>query len=411
MEDMEAKFRQEAMTEENPRWEKGIERKERLYHRQNDIRSEFARDYTRILHCLSYRRLKHKTQVFFNVHNDHICTRMEHVLHVESVSGTIGKALGLNTDLIRAIAMGHDLGHAPFGHSGEQIISKLCEEYLEEKFWHEKNGVYVVDKLDLLDSPQDRYKNLNLTYAVRDGIISHCGEVDENGLKPREEALDLCEIKRAGQYNAYTWEGCVVKLADKIAYLGRDIEDAIKLHVLSKKDLNPLLRAAKSYGHETLNTSVIMHEFVTDLIMHSSPENGIGFSTDKVEFMQEIKNFNYEHIYKNKKLSAFVKYSELVLQTIFEYLMEYYDDKKTLDSLSRHSADNQVLLDFHNWVIKFVDPDCVPTEAYYLQARYDNEKIYGRMEEKSTYVRAVIDFISGMTDAYAIQCFENIITF
>ena len=134
------KFKSVATTPENSNWEKLTERTTELYSRADDVRSPFARDYTRILHSLAYRRLKHKTQVFFFFFYDHICTRMEHVAHVESVSHTIAKSLGLNDELTKAIAMGHDLGHAPFGHQGETVISQLSEKYLGEKFWHEKNG-------------------------------------------------------------------------------------------------------------------------------------------------------------------------------------------------------------------------------------------------------------------------------
>lgn len=175
---MEAgKFKEVAAIEENKNWNRLIHRENELYSRNNDIRSEFERDYTRVLHSLAYRRLKHKTQVFFNVDNDHICTRMEHVSHVESVSSTIGKFLGLNTELIRAIATAHDLGHAPFGHQGETVIKELTEKYLGTTFWHERNGLYFVDKVELLEDNNRFFQNLNLTYAVRDGIISHCGEV------------------------------------------------------------------------------------------------------------------------------------------------------------------------------------------------------------------------------------------
>ena len=144
------KFKSVAAMPKNDNWEKLTERTSELYSRNDDVRSPFARDYTRILHSLAYRRLKHTTQVFFNIDNDHICTRMEHVAHVESVSHTIAKCLGLNDELTKAIAMGHDLGHAPFGHQGETVISELSEKYLEEKFWHEKNGLRFVDKIELL---------------------------------------------------------------------------------------------------------------------------------------------------------------------------------------------------------------------------------------------------------------------
>ena len=175
-----------AITKNNSKWENAIKRENELYYRGNDIRSEFERDYTRIIHSQGYRRLKHKTQVFFSPQNDHICTRIEHVALVESISYTIAKYLGLNTELTKAIATAHDIGHSPFGHQGEKILSEIKQRELGEIFWHEKNGLELVDKIELLEDPNEQKTNLNLTYAVRDGIVSHCGEIDENGLKPRE---------------------------------------------------------------------------------------------------------------------------------------------------------------------------------------------------------------------------------
>ena len=238
-------FKKYASSETNPNWEKHIERQQELYKRENDIRSEYERDYTRILHSLAYRRLKHKTQVFFNIDNDHICTRMEHVQHVESVSCTIAKYLGLNVDLTRAIAMGHDLGHAPFGHEGEVELTKIKKEFGLGCFWHERNSLRIIDSIELLEDNHRNYRNLNLTYAVRDGIISHCGEVDENGIFPRNEAIDLNKFTSSGEYQPYTWEGCVVKIADKIAYLGRDIEDAFRLNFIGINEFHELIKIAK----------------------------------------------------------------------------------------------------------------------------------------------------------------------
>ena len=264
------KFKSEAAIPENVAWEKLTKRETDLYSREDDVRSPFARDYTRILHSFAYRRLKHKTQVFFNIDNDHICTRMEHVAHVESVSHTIAKSLGLNDELTKAIAMGHDLGHAPFGHQGETVISKLSEKYLGEKFWHEKNGLRFVDKIELLEDNYKKCKNLDLTYAVRDGIISHCGEVNENGLKPRKELIDLNDFTTPGQYQPVTWEGCVVKISDKIAYIGRDIEDAINLGFLEEKTKNDLVKMARANDERVLNTTVIMHNLIIDICENST---------------------------------------------------------------------------------------------------------------------------------------------
>ena len=195
---------------ENPPRHELEKRESELYKKNgSDVRSPYHRDYTRILHSNAYRRLKHKTQVFFNIDNDHVCTRMEHVNHVDSVSYSIALGLGLDVELTKAIACGHDLGHAPFGHHGESVLDErlkkeLSEEYIKENydliltdenskekiFWHERNGLRFVDKIELLPDPRGTNRNLNLTYAVRDGIISHCGEVDQNGIKPRNQYIN-----------------------------------------------------------------------------------------------------------------------------------------------------------------------------------------------------------------------------
>ena len=159
---VEKKFIEVAMNEANKNWEAATRRANALYVRGSDYRSEFARDYTRILHSNGYRRMKHKTQVFFNAAgNDHICTRMEHVAHVESISSTIARTLGLNDELTRAIAMAHDIGHAPFGHEGERAISEITERDLGFKFWHEGNGLRFVDYIELLPDPQNIKINLD----------------------------------------------------------------------------------------------------------------------------------------------------------------------------------------------------------------------------------------------------------
>jgi dGTPase len=250
-----------AVFEKNEKWKQCTSRLEPLPARIKDIRSEFERDITRLLHCTAYRRLKHKTQVFFAPSNDHICTRIEHVNYVASISHTIGKYLGLNTELINAIALGHDLGHAPFGHLGEKIIRKIVKEELNMTFWHEKNSLYFIDKIETLEDHNGRHRNLNLTYGVRDGIICHCGEIDENAIFPRSEIIDLETINKPNEYSPYSWEACVVKISDKIAYLGKDIEDAITLGILSHnelKELSSILREIRGRDlNEINNTTVI----------------------------------------------------------------------------------------------------------------------------------------------------------
>ncbi|MCR4595785.1 MAG: HD domain-containing protein, partial [Lachnospiraceae bacterium] len=289
-------------------------RNQNIYETPDDTRSPFFRDYCRILHSTAYRRLKHKTQVFYDVSNDHICTRMEHVQHVESVAYSLAQGLGLDVELTRAIAIGHDLGHAPFGHYGEVVLNDLIKDYFSDEyrrmnfgnddtklFWHERNGLRFVDSIELLSDPQGVKRNLNLTYAVRDGIISHCGEIDENGLRPREEAIDLNTFDRPGRFMPYTWEGCAVKIADKIAYLGRDIEDAITLGFISEQGMSELKSLARRFtGTETLNTTGIMHSLITDLCKNSSQDEGLTLSQDKLELLNEVKRFNYAYIYGSK---------------------------------------------------------------------------------------------------------------
>ena len=206
-------FKEFAITESNEKWNGCIERISPLSYKPLDIRSPFDRDNTRILHSNAYRRLKHKTQVFFATNNDHVCTRIEHVSHVASISKTITKTLGLNVELAEAIALGHDLGHSPFGHHGEKIIATIMEENgFEKKFWHEKNSLRFVDHIETLPNYNGFKENLGLTYAVRDGIVCHCGEVNENYIKPRSEYIDLDKIEK-GKFMPYTYEGCVVTVS------------------------------------------------------------------------------------------------------------------------------------------------------------------------------------------------------
>lgn len=407
---MDKKFSHVAMNEDNS-CKNATFRQNKLYSRNGDMRSEFERDYTRILHCLAYRRLKHKTQVFFNTQNDHICTRMEHVSHVESVSYIIAKALGLNYELTRAIATGHDLGHAPFGHEGENVIKKILKDNLNYSFWHEKNGLRVVDKLELLQDNKGNLSNLNLTYAVRDGIICHCGEVDENGIFPRKDFIDLNTITNPGEVQPYTWEGCVVKISDKIAYLGRDIEDALLLKIISRDDLREVYALGHKYGQKTVNTSVIMHELMGDLVENSSVENGISFSREKQNFIDSIKKFNYEKIYNNEKFSYYRRYANLVINSIFEELFKYYDKENTINKLQADIDKKYrfVISDFKGWIIKYCDESIFNTKD--LKNSLNNVKIYGTLQSEEIYKVAIVDYISCMTDAYAIKCFNELISF
>lgn len=407
------KFDKQAVTPNHPHWNLLTARQCKLYSRIDDVRSPFARDYTRILHSMAYRRLKHKTQVFFNINNDHICTRMEHVNHVDSVSSTIARVLGLNEELTKAISMGHDLGHAPFGHQGEDVIKKISEKYLIQKFWHEKNGLRFVDKIELLEDNYKIQKNLNLTYAVRDGIISHCGEVDQNGIFPRDISIHIDDFDSVGKYQAVTWEGCVVKIADKIGYVGRDIEDAISLGFLDQTAQNQLLRMARANDVNAVNTTVIMHNMIIDICRNSSPQTGICMSQQFSEQLNEIKAFNYEYIYRHNRLEPFKHYSELVLTQIFNTLLSFYDKKYTWNLLeeNRHFIPN--LIDsFQNWLARYCLESIIPDGKFKtLSLQCENEKIYQELQTKEIYVQAIIDYISGMTDRFAIALFNELLEY
>ena len=405
------KFAACASDERHPDWQTHIRRETPLYQRDNDIRTPFERDYTRILHCLAYRRLKHKTQVFFNIDNDHICTRMEHVQHVESVSCTIARFLGLNTDLTRAIAMGHDLGHAPFGHEGEIELTRIRNENGMDKFWHERNSLRVIDKLELLENNKSDFNNLDLTYAVRDGIISHCGEVDENGLMPRREAIDLDIYSSPGQYAPYTWEGCVVKISDKIAYLGRDIEDAIRLGFLDDSDIADLGRLSGKYDESTINTTVLINDFIVSICENSSPEAGIRLSDKHCRMLDEIKAFNTQRIYKNPKFNAYRKYASLVIRSVYELLIEQYCGADTVAKLLsiKHSY-RSLISDFIDFINKYMAPGMLGDKLGRYE-RYRNAKIYGDLGTREQYAEAILDFISCMTDRYAVAIHSELLRY
>lgn len=397
---MENSFKNYSANENNPKWQNMIKREKEIYKRKNDLRSDFERDYTRIIHCNAYRRLKHKTQVFFSPENDHICTRIEHVMHVESISYTIAKYLGLNTELTKAIATAHDIGHSPFGHEGERILSEISKKEIGESFWHERNGLEYVDKIELLEDINKNKQNLNLTYAVRDGIISHCGEIDENKLKPREEYIDLKEYTMPNQFAPYTWEGCVVKVADKISYLGRDIEDAITIGILDE-NLEELSQILKS--KQVINNTIIINHLVQDICRNSSPEKGLCFSEETFNLVKEIKAFNYKNIYLSERIKPGRRYFNLVINEIYNTLKSAYDGKNTIAKFEKMKKVYPTVFEgFEQWL------------SNYWNLQRDNSfqnDIIINVENEKDFSKAIIYYISGMTDNFAINEYNKIIGF
>ena len=337
-----------------------------------DVRSPYYRDTTAIIHSSPFRRLKHKTQVFFAPSNDHICTRMEHVLHVASIATAICRAMGLNDEMAWAIGVGHDLGHTPFGHIGEYILSDLMVQKGFDPFQHEVNGLRVVDFLS----------HLNLTYAVRDGIISHCGEHFIRTISPDFNLKDLDSIKSKNGIRPATWEGCVVRFSDQIAYLGRDFEDAARLGIVSWNDVPKICtKVLGSTNGEIINT------LVEDIISNSEKEGCIAFSEDVYEAVRVMKDFNYKNIYLSPMLAGYEKYFRRLINLIYDYLSDLLD-KYGFDKDLYLKEGNMLSAGFYNYVIEKKD-------AY--------------LEHDGNLDRIVFDYISGMSDNFCIDCGNEIL--
>lgn len=397
----EKKFEPVALTPTNKKYNDAIKRfdtflsgEQPLYKRDNDIRDEFERDYTRILHSTAFRRLKHKTQVFYAPHNDHVCTRMEHALHVSSVAKTIAKELGLNTALTSAISLGHDIGHAPFGHYGEECLNEIIAQKengvaaKENKgsfpslFWHERNSLFFADFIEMLPSPEGSDRHLDLTYAVRDGFICHCGEKDsEDGLHPRDNVIDLYSIKTAGAAMPFTWEGCVVRAADSIAYLGRDIEDAKQYKIISDKLLG-------EFGIP--NKTELVNDLIVNICKNSSIEKGIRYSKGMFEKLCSIKKFSIKYIYNNYRMLEFKKYAHCVIDTLYNALINYYRS-------GRIAYAHELCEDFKSWCEKYNKS----------RAKFDTKDI----TSEQSYQKCVIEYISGMSDSFAMRMHSQIISF
>lgn len=343
------------------------------------IRTDFERDGNRILYSMEFRRLRHKTQVFFNAKNDHICTRMEHVLNVSSIATTIARTLNLNQDLTNAIALGHDLGHAPFGHSGEKVLDRCLKKINPDySFQHELHSLRVVDRLATRISKEkvNEKCGLNLTFEVRDGIACHCGEnYDEYELErdTTKDMSSLANLKKRSD-KPYTLEACIVRLVDKIAYVGRDIEDALRVRLIDMNDIPLDIR--NTLGHtngEIINTLVI------DIIENSFGKDCIRMSREKGEALASLIKENVRLIYQSDKIKRYEKTAENVIEGIFYDLLDKMKDFEELKN-----SDLNIYRKFYNFV---VDMDYSETEP-------DEQK--------------VVDFVAGMTDGFAIKCFDEI---
>ncbi len=248
---------------------------------QCDIRPVYQRDRDRILHCKAFRRLKQKTQVFLAPRGDHYRTRLTHTLEVSQNARTIAKALRLNEELTEAIALGHDLGHTPYGHCGERVLNKLCPG----GFAHNKQSVRVVELLEKDGA------GLNLTYEVRDGILNH---------------------QTSG--NPSTLEGKIVRFSDKIAYINSDIDDSIRAHILKEEDIPT--EYTKILGN-SIRTR--LNTLIHDIIQNSEGKNDICMSDEVYRALMGLRKFMFENVYTNPAAKAEEKKAENVVQYLFEY--------------------------------------------------------------------------------------------
>ena len=340
----------------------------------NVVRDVYERDIGRIIFSQSFRRLKHKTQVFFNPSNDHICCRLEHVLYVYYIASTIGKALNLNTDLIQAIALGHDIGHAPFGHSGERFLNNCLRKVEPDRFFEqEAHSIRVVDVLE--GKPGI---GLNLSFEVRDGILSHCGEIyDEKSLvpfrdKPAEEVSYLIPKKQRSA--PATLAGCVVRFADKIAYVGRDIEDALRTGII--QDIGVFApEAAAVLG--TSNSQMI-NTLVEDVINNSMDRDEIRMSDTTADALQNFLNTNVSRIYRSGKVNTYEKTVEIMIEGLFDAFMAAMENPDQALESKKGS-----IRKFAKFAVNHPQQGCPDAVK-------------------------VTDYIAGMTDQFATDCFNEL---
>ncbi len=347
-----------------------------IYHtrqlpREPDLRGDYFRDQTAIIHATPFRRLKHKTQVFYAPKSDHICTRIEHVLHVSTIATTICKGLGLDVELSQAIALGHDLGHAPFGHVGEIKLNALSKDI--GGFIHEVHSLRVVDKITL------HGQGLNLTYAVRDGIISHCGEDFKKSIVPFAKYKNLEGIK-ARKTSPVTYEGCVVRVSDIIAYLGRDIEDAITAGLITEKDVPDNLK--ESLGN---TNGEIIGTLVSDVVTASIGTEEIQFSESKYELLIQLRDFNYSKIYNHPILIENDNAIGALLSHLVNHLQDFYET--------------------YGFDIKAYQSSHYIVDHHFGQFLSKRLALY---EKEDHPQRCVVDFVAGMSDIYAMQSAEEI---
>jgi len=337
-----------------------------------NIRPVFFHDTDKIIHSSAYTRYIDKTQVFCLFENDHITHRVLHVQLVSKIGRVIGRCLRLNEDLIEAIALGHDLGHVPYGHDGENILHELCKDNGIGCFYHN------VQSVRLLMQIEGNGRGLNLSLQVLDGILAHNGEMPSNKYEPtydknwdsfEEEYKKCCEIENYSEkIIPMTLEGCVVRISDLIAYLGRDIEDAIRLKVIKRTDIPREIRRVLGFPNDK-----IINNLVLDLLKNSYGKSYLSFSDDVFRALNELLGFNIEFIYKNASINT-----ELPkIKNMFTQLFERY-----CQDLAANYQDSDIYDFIHE------------KDDVYLQNTNDR--------------RMVCDYVAGMTDVFFNNRYQNL---
>jgi len=342
----------------------------RLNEETNDFRTPFFRDTDRILYSLSYSRYIDKTQVFSKVLNDHISKRIIHVQFVSKVARTIGRALNLNEDLIEAMSLGHDIGHVPFGHVGESILNKISLEHNEGYFMHNVQSVRTLMNLE------KNGNGVNLTVQVLDGILCHNGEKLEKKYTYKEKTKDeflndynMCYKDKSHKLIPMTLEGCVVRISDIIGYIGRDIEDAMLLGIISEKDIPEDVKNILGSDNKSIINTIVL-----DIINNSFGKPFITMSESIYNALLKLIKFNYENIYFKANTKEQIEEYENMFRKVFEYNLENISNK-----------DSNIY-------------------KVYLSKMND---LYIKNNSKE---RIVIDYIAGMTDDYFIneyKCFTK----
>ncbi|WP_299983184.1 HD domain-containing protein [Desulfobacula sp.] len=333
---------------------------------ENEYRQAFSSDSDRILNSLAFTRYIDKTQVFSLINNDHLTHRVIHVQLVSRVGRTIGRYLGLNEDLIEAASLGHDIGHTPFGHDGEHFLSKLTHEHGAGFFHHNLQSIQFLDRIE------KNGNGWNLSLQTMDAIICHNGEAHSKQLIPQKDRSfkDFDLMKTTMKKNKVcdeipmTMEGCVMRMADTISYIGRDLEDAIRLGLVKRENIPDSCK--KILGR---TNGTIVFNLVTDLISNSLNQPFIGFSEEISSALKKLKAFNYKNIYKNPAIKKHLS----SIEDIFRFLFEKY-----LTALEKENKKSVIFTDFLNGM----------SSRY--RGNHSNPEI-------------VRDYISGMTDSYFIR--------